>query len=629
MNPTIRSSAPQGKVVLHNKVRPKRPPAADPQKVLETELFRITAGNFSEADTRALLRKSTLVAAKAIGVCHMRQHGERWTISPDEATGRTPTQEHVDEAFTAACTEVSAGGKSLVLKLNCIDGLSGLFVPVTTPTGDKEMFLIVLKSAQDAAQAMTVSNHVIAAMMLWMKANSSLESRWQVQSLAAIMELVAKVENSPNIIDASSSIANEMVSFLGCGNAAVGVRDVGKDSDVKLKAISGVHKLDTTSAISQTYQQTLHESDVRGQQGVLPPIDDDNAHLLLAHRQLAGTVHNEAVLSEPLVNSEGETIGAWLFTGDRNIVHNPRFQKFISTASPHIAGVLTLLQRCEKTKLQKAWATFKEKTSKRTRQMIPVFLIGLGLLMLVPIKYRVRCNCVTEPMARRFAVAPFDGAILSGFVEPGDVVKKGQVLAEMDGREVRMELSAKIAERQQSRMQREIELTDGNVPQTFLSELENERLSSEAGVLEHRQQHLLVRSSIDGIVLSGSLERSEAASVRKGEVLFEIGPTDKMKVEIAIPADEISQVRPGNRVKIWIEGREEYPLVSEIKSIHPRSEIREAKNVFIAKIEFENEDDQFRPGMKGTVRIDGERRSLGWSMFHKPINFLRSRLTWW
>jgi len=138
------------------------------------------------------------------------------------------------------------------------------------------------------------------------------------------------------------------------------------------------------------------------------------------------------------------------------------------------------------------------------------------------------------------------------------------------------------------------------VPKTFLSELENERLSSEADVLAYRQNHLSVRSSIDGIVLSGSLERSEAASVRKGEVLFEIGPTD-----------------------------EEVPLTAEIKSIHPRSEIRDAQNVFIAKIEFENEYDQFRPGMKGTVRIDGERRSLGWSMFHKSINFMRSRLTWW
>lgn len=629
MNPTTHSSAKHGKVPMHARLRRDPAHAPKPQQLFETELFRITAGNFSETETRVLLRKATLIGAGAVGACHLHQHGQRWTLSPEDITGRTPKPEHVDESFSAACTEVAEASKSLLLKLDCIDGLPGLFVPIKSPLGVTEILLIVLKSAQDSNRAMTASKQVTAAMQLWMKAHSQLESRWQVQSLAAIMELVGKVETSATLSDASSAIANEMVSYLGCSNAAVGVRKTGKDTGVRLKAISGVHKLDRTSTLSQTYEQTLHEADVRGEQGLFPAVDDDNSHLLLAHRQLAGAVHNEAVLSEPLRNAEGETIGVWVFTGDRQVLQNPQFSKFVSTASPHIAGALELLQRCEKTKLQKAWALFKEKTSQRTRQMIPFALLGVCLLMLVPIRYRVRCNCVTEPMSRRFAVAPFDGTILTGFVEPGDVVKKGQVLAEMDGREVRLELSAKVAERQQARLQREIELTEGDVPKTFLSELENERLSSQADVLAYRQNHLQVRSSIDGIVLSGSLERSEAASVRKGEVLFEIGPTDKMRVEIAIPADDISQVRPGNNVKIWIEGREEIPLTAEIKSIHPRSEIRDAENVFIAKIEFDNQGDQFRPGMKGTVRIDGERRTLGWSLFHKPANFIRSRLTWW
>ena len=629
MNPTTHPTAAHGKVPLSAKQRPLRNLAAEKLPSIETELFRITASNLGEAETRAAIRKTAVVGANAIGACHLHRHNDAWHLSPEDITGRTPKPEHVDEAFTAACTEVSEGGKAMVLALDCIDGLPSLLVPIKTPTGQSEILLIVLNAAADAKKAMNVAAQVTAAMLLWMKANSQLESLWQVQSLAAIMELVGKVEVSPNLADASSAIANEMVSFLRCSNAAVGVRDAKQGTDVKLKAISGVHKLDASSAIAQSYQQTLHESDVRGEQGVFPAVDDDNAHLLLAHRQLAGTIHNEAVLSESLVNNSGDVVGTWLFTGERNLLQHERFRQFVTAASPHIAGALTLLQRCEKSKLQKAWATFKEKTSARTRKMIPFALLGLALLMFLPIQYRVRCNCVTEPMARRFAVAPFDGTILTGYVEPGDMVTKGQVLAEMDGREVRLELSAKVAERQQARLQREIELTEGNVPKTFLSELENERLSSEANVLQFRQEHLSIRSAIDGIVLSGSLERSEAASVGKGEVLFEIGPTDKMKVEIAIPADEISQVRPGNHVKIWIEGREEDPLVSEITSIHPRSEIRDAENVFIAKIEFENPDNQFRPGMKGTVRIDGERRSLGWSMFHKPINFVRSRLTWW
>ena len=101
------------------------------------------------------------------------------------------------------------------------------------------------------------------------------------------------------------------------------------------------------------------------------------------------------------------------------------------------------------------------------------------------------------------------------------------------------------------------------------------------------------------------------------------------KIEIAIPADDASQVKKGHPVTVWIEGQEDRPLESVIERIHPRSEIRDALNIFVAELRFENPEETLRPGMKGVVRIDAEKRSLGWSLFHKPINYLRSRLTWW
>ena len=241
--------------------------------------------------------------------------------------------------------------------------------------------------------------------------------------------------------------------------------------------------------------------------------------------------------------------------------------------------------------------------------------------------YRVRCNAAIEPATRRFAVAPFDGLVSIAFAEPGDRVKQGEVLAEIDGRSIRWELSGVSAERRQSLRQREMELTDREIAKTFLAELENERLTAKENILEFKRDNLQVKSPIDGVVLSGSLERSEAASVETGQVLFEIGQMDPIKVQLAVPAEDIAQVRVGNPVTIWIDGQEDEPLKAEISRIHPRSEIRDARNVFVAEIEVSNQEERFRPGMKGSVRIDGRKRSLGWTLFHKPMNYLRSRFT--
>ena len=249
--------------------------------------------------------------------------------------------------------------------------------------------------------------------------------------------------------------------------------------------------------------------------------------------------------------------------------------------------------------------------------------------MFLPITYRVRCNCVTEPVSRRFAVAPFDGQISVGHAEAGDLVTAGQVLAQMDGQTIRMELSGVIAERQQALRTREMKLFERNVPEAILSELEHKRLVSQEEILMYKKDHLQIKSPIDGVVLSGSLERAEAASIETGQVLFEVGPVKPMRVEMAIPSNEIAQVKAGFPVKVWIDGQEDEPIEGEILKIHPRSETRDAKNVFIAEIEFPNEDERLRPGMKGSVRVDCEERSLGWSLFHKPMNYVRSRLTWW
>jgi len=384
----------------------------------------------------------------------------------------------------------------------------------------------------------------------------------------------------------------------GANVAAIAFR---KKGDLKLTAVSGVQKLDRSSQISRDYLQVLTESSVREQQAIYPPLDANNDHLLNAHQQALVTLQEQAILSQPLVTSDGDEV--------------------VAAASPHVADAIQILRRAEKSRLSRVTTLVKKKTSVLTRLIVPLGILACVLAMWIPVTYRVRCNAVIEPATRRFAVAPFDGLVLMGFAEPGDLVKQGEVLAEIDGRTIRWELSGVTAERRQSLRQREIELTDRNIPKAFLAELENERLTAEESVLKFKRENLQVRSPVDGVVLSGSLERSEAASVETGQVLFEIGQMDPIKVQLAVPAEDIAQVSVGDPVTIWIDGQEEQPIEAEIARIQPRSEIRDARNVFVAEIEVDNELERFRPGMKGSVRIDGRKRTLGWTLFHKPINY--------
>ena len=629
-NQTSRTTSPTGKVAMHQKFKPVATHSAHGMSLgqnIDQQILQIVSGNFNEKVIRTKFVKMALAVDGVVGACFIsKDQQDLWTPSLAFPTmGRVPERRKFAEEFSEKCDEYVKSGNVQTAAIPSMKNATGLFAPIRPRNSQPEVILLVVRSQQDALRATQLVQKITAAIQLWLNGRDSADADWQVKALAAIVEIVASVEEQETNKAAAEEIANLLANRLGCSSVAVGLM---KRHQMKLQAISGVGKIDQGSDSSRDYLQVLVESATRKQPGLYPAINEHNNFLLQAHRQLGATIQTEAIYSQPLIVDD-EVIGAVVMAGDRAILSSNQFQRFNDAASPSLTSSLQVIDKVKQTTLTKTRSFVKRKLSWAKQLLILGSLVCFCLLMFLPITYRVRCSCVTEPVSRRFAVAPFDGQIIAGRVEAGDLVEKSQVLAEMDGRTIRWELSGVTAEREQSLRTREIELYDRNVPKTILAELEYDRLVSEEEILQHKQNNLNIRSPIDGVVLSGSLERAEAASVETGQVLFEIGPLKPMRVEVAVPSDEIAQVQVGYPAKIWIDGQEDKPITGKIRKIHPRSETRDAKNVFIAELEFDNEDERLRPGMKGSVRLDCEERSLGWSLFHKPINYVRSRLTWW
>lgn len=619
------------KVAMHHRLHPKHSGPSQPQTLgqnIDQQILQAIGGHFDEKTIRTKLLKIALSFDGAVGVCFVTRNAQdQWAPSLSApSVGRIPKPHDFAEEFSEKCDQMIGSNNVTTEVIPSLKGLPGLFAPIRPRNSQPEIMLLVLRSKQTVLPGTAGAQKISKALTLWLNGRDSADAEWQVHALASIIELVSKIENQTNVRAACEETVNLLASRVGCNSVALGLIKKGK---MNLEAISGVTKIDQGSISSREYLQALVESTTRKQSGIYPAVDGENNFLLQAHKQLAATSQTEAVYSQPLVDDEDSTMGAIIFTGPKTILGSSQLERFCDTAAPPLANALRVSEKVKETTLKRTKTYIKRKLSLTKKLVALGLLFGICLLMFLPITYRVRCNCVTEPVSRRFAVAPFDGQIVEGHAEAGDIVSANEILAEMDGRTIRWELSGVSAEREQSLRTREIELSERNVPKTILAELEYDRLVAEEEILEYKRDHLLVKSPIEGVVLSGSLERAEAASVETGQVLFEIGPMKPMRVEIAIPSDEIAQVKNGGNVKIWIDGQEDEPIKGEIKKIHPRSETRDAQNVFIAEIEFPNEDERLRPGMKGSARIDGEKRSLGWSLFHKPMNYVRSRLTWW
>ncbi|QEG24332.1 efflux RND transporter periplasmic adaptor subunit [Mariniblastus fucicola] len=627
--PTDNSTSHSTQVPLHKKFSrqvSKSKHKQKPQPNLEQQALAIISAGTSEFQVLSGLLQLAIGSVGGIGGFVAAQSQEHWYLSKQKPTiGKIPSASFFDEGFSQQCETFLRSGEIQTWACETLEGVLMFSIPLNRDEDAAELMLILSTTEASIVESTQRLTRIASAMRLWINANAAQDANWQVHSLASIIAMVSQIETRETLNLAAEETANLMANHLPVASAAIGMLD---RHLMTLKAISGVSKMDPGSEISRSWLQAMVESQTRKQPGLFPAVDQENNFLLQSHRRLASNLQAEAAFSQPLVAEDGEEIGSIVFVGEQSQLQSESFQRFVATSAPALAAALRSAKQRQKGKLSRAKSWVLEKMHSMPGAIALAAVFGFVLLMMLPVTYRVRCSAITEPVSRRFAVAPFAGQIIEGHVEAGDFVTKGQLLAELDGRSIRWELFGVSAEREQSITSRQMELSERNIAKVKLAELEHDRLQSKEEVLKYKQEHLQVCSPIDGIVLSGSLERAEAASVETGQTLFEIGPMKPMRIEIEIPANEVAQTKPGFPVSIWINGQENEVIEGSILKIHPRSTTRNAKNVFVAEVEFPNEDERLRPGMKGTVRIDCEKRSLGWSLFHKPINWLKANFSY-
>lgn len=265
------------------------------------------------------------------------------------------------------------------------------------------------------------------------------------------------------------------------------------------------------------------------------------------------------------------------------------------------------------------------------RQKARIYLgaiLAFVSVCLLPWPHAIRCKVVCEPVMRRYVAAPFDARLLQSHVVVGQQVKQGDLLATLDGGELRSQLASVRARLAQAEQRELSALSSGDHSKSGLERLEVEHLRREAELLERRHARLEIRSPIDGVVVTGDLERAEGAPLAVGDSLFEIASLEQLIAEVAVPEEDITLVKNGMPVFIAVDAMPGSRFESVLQRIHLRSEIRDSASVFIAEAELDNNDNVLRPGMNANASIDAGYRAIGWQLFRRPYNAARQWIGW-
>jgi len=463
----------------------------------------------------------------------------------------------------------------------------------------------------------------VSHIVLWRTLNEGVKNEQHAQDSAAIVELLSGIALSSNQSQAAQFVANELTDYLGCRQIAIGMKTTA-NARCRLITISGGPNFDKASKSVETIETAMGETLQRNNTACWPAGDSNSKIPSVALKTLCEQQNAKSALIVPLTCSDSETTGvicAIDLTPDR--VESSR--RLLEAAAMPLATSLAASQK--RTGITQSW---KPAISKflRGRTGLLALMAGIVLtsVMFLQWPYSVGCECQLEPVMRRFVVAPFKGTLETMLVEPGDLVHQGDVLARMNPRELQWKRRTLIADQNQAIKRRDSAQAAREYTTQQLARLEAERLGVEIELFDHRINNLEIKSPVDGIVVSGTLNWAEGAPLEIGEALFEIAPLDKMIVEVAVPDSEINHVVVGQSVQIRLEAFPNSDQTLSLERIHPRSEIRDDANIFVAEVPLENRNGFLRPGMNGRASIQTAQQPVYWILFHKPWNLLRKYL---
>jgi biotin carboxyl carrier protein len=499
-------------------------------------------------------------------------------------------------------------------------GISLIAVPIMDQDQPRGAISVAVLVGKEPLGAFLVVTQFVAELASQWFVQRRLETvEWEADAACALAELTTRLAVQQSNVGACRQLAVDLQRFANSGNVFVGLRKSARHACL-LAAVSAAKSFDRHGELTAAIQPVL---DVAASADTLQmysgPFALESTPKGL-HR-LGVLTNAQSFLLLPLRTEKGISIGACVLLDPPSDGGATRVQSSLRTITPAVASILQAHVERNRHPLSRLVSRVVPRRHGRVWQLATIGV--LLLVMCIHWPYRLRCTVTLQPESRRFVAAPLTAKLLRTLAEPGDLIAKDQILASLEREPIESEIATVAAEHAQCVKRRDEGRAQKKVAATQIAELEIQRCDSRLKLLNDQLARTDIRSPIAGVLLTGDLTRAEGAPVTIGQPLFEVGPLERMLVELEIPPEEVTHVRTEQTVDIYLEAFPGLKSSGTIRRIWPRAEMRDGRRVFVADSLMANDDELFRPGMTGVAHVHGDVHSIGWTLFHRPWNWLR------
>jgi multidrug resistance efflux pump len=446
------------------------------------------------------------------------------------------------------------------------------------------------------------------------------------------LESVATTLEQERFLAAAQAAVSELALRLGCERVSIGF--VEKDR-CRVTAISQSAGFGRKVELTQALEAAMDEAIEQQTSLIYPPLAGCDTAVLRAHERLARRSAGAALTVPFAVRARFS--GALLAERVPGQPFDQATVDELGAAAALLGPILEGKRQNDRPIAFKLLEAFKQQQlrmfgpqymGRKLAAIIFLFLLLLALVVKAP--YRVTADARIEGRVQRSVVAPYDGFIRSATARAGDVVAKDQELARLDDRDLTLERLNRVTERQQRQLAYDRALGERDRVQSSIALAQIEESSAQIGLLDNLLERSRLAAPFKGVVVSGDLSRSIGATVRRGEVLFQIAPLDEYRVVLSVDESQIADLRKDQTGRLLTTSLPSHPFALKVEQITPVAEVRDGRTVFRVEALLQGSPAALRPGMEGVAKIEVESRRVVWIWTRTFVDWLRIKLwAWW
>lgn len=428
----------------------------------------------------------------------------------------------------------------------------------------------------------------------------------------------------------SLAVVNRLAQRFNCHQVQLGLE---KGKTARVAAVSHSAWFDDKANLVNLAAQAMNEAFDQRARVVLPE-PEAGATLITAALRRYGEESGSASLCALPLEAGNRVVGVWLL--ERDEPFTPAELDVLETLGLTLGPILDLKLTAEEglaSHGKRVWEKFLRRVTDTSRPGLKLLAIASALalvfLALYPADYRVSAQAAVEGETQRVAVAPFQGYIREAPARAGDVVKKGQVLALLEDKDLKLERVRWEAELDVSQRKEREAMANGDRVALRLASAQANQARAQLDLVMEKLDRVRVAAPFDGVVVRGDLSQELGSPVEQGKVLFELAPLDAWRVILKVDERDIAHVRDGVAGELVLTSLPGQSFPLKVKKVTPVSVAEEGRNYFRVECDLPKGAAKLRPGMEGVGKVEAGERSLLWIWTHRFTDWLTLKAWEW